>query len=123
MLVDDHPLVREGIRAVLEAKPDMTVVAEAANGREAVRLAGKLRPDVVIMDLAMPLLNGVEAIRQIRKQNPEIKVLVLSGYGDREFVRQVAEVGAAGFLLKKDAADILPAAPSFLLRSATRLKN
>ena len=110
MLVDDHPLVREGIRAVLEAKPDMTVVAEAANGREAVRLAGKLRPDVVIMDLAMPLLNGVEAIRQIRKQNPEIKVLVLSGYGDREFVRQVAEVGAAGFLLKKDAADILPAA-------------
>jgi DNA-binding NarL/FixJ family response regulator len=110
MLVDDHPVVREGIRAVLEAKPDMTVVAEAGNGREAVRLAGKLRPDVVIMDLSMPLLNGVEAIRQIRKQNPEIKVLVLSGYGDREYVRQVAEVGAVGFLLKKDAADILPAA-------------
>jgi DNA-binding NarL/FixJ family response regulator len=102
--------VREGIRAVLEAKPDMTVVAEAHNGREAVRLARKLRPDVVIMDLAMPLLNGVEAIRQIRKQNPEIKVLVLSGYNDREYVRQAAEVGAAGFLLKKDAADILPAA-------------
>ena len=101
LLADDHTLVRQGFRALLEAEPDLAIVGEAETGRQAVQLAKKLRPDVVLMDIAMPLLNGLEATRQIIKEVPSSKVLVLSSYSDDEYVHQLIEAGAAGYLLKE----------------------
>jgi len=107
LLVDDHTVVREGLRALLEAEEDITVVGEAADGREAVRLAKKCQPDVIVMDVAMPLMNGMEATRQILKDCACAAVLVLSSYGDSEWVDKLLETGAAGYLLKQSAADEL----------------
>jgi DNA-binding NarL/FixJ family response regulator len=104
LLADDHTVVREGLRVLLEAEPDITVVGEAENGRQALQLARDKAPDVVIMDIAMPVLNGLEATRQIVKEVPAAKVLVLSSHNDDEFVHQVTEVGASGYLLKQTAA-------------------
>src|SRR3989454_5752943 len=110
LLVDDHTLVRQGFRALLEAEPDIAIVGEAETGRQAVQLAKKLRPYVVLMDVAMPLLNGLEATRQIIKEVPSSKVLVLSSYSDDEYVHQLTEAGAAGYLLKHaDISDVVPA--------------
>jgi DNA-binding NarL/FixJ family response regulator len=105
ILADDHVVVRQGIRVLLEQDPDITVVGEAENGRQAVQLAAKLMPDVVVLDLAMPLLNGLEATRQIVQHDPKARVLVLSSYGDREYVDQLIAAGATGYLLKQTAAD------------------
>src|SRR5881409_4328631 len=107
LLADDHTLVRQGFRALLEAEPDIAVVGAAETGRQAVQLAKKLRPDVVLMDIAMPLLNGLEATRQIIRQVPSSKVLVLSSYSDDEYVHQLTEAGAAGYLIKQTAANDL----------------
>jgi len=116
LLADDHTLVRQGFRALLEAEPDIEIVGEAETGRQAVRLAKKLRPDVVLMDIAMPLLNGLEATRQIIKELPGAKVLVLSSYNDDEYVHQLTEAGAAGYLLKEAVvADLVKA-----IREATK---
>ena len=116
LLADDHNLVRQGFRAVLETEPDIAIVGEAATGRQAVQLARKLRPDVVLMDIAMPLLNGLEATRQIIKELPGTKVLVLSSYNDDEYVHQLTEAGAAGYLLKEAVvADLVKA-----IREATK---
>jgi len=104
LLVDDHMVVRQGLRALLEAEPDLTVVGEADNGRQAVELTRKDLPDVVVMDIAMPILNGLEATRQILKDVPSAKVLVLSCYSDDEYVQQLTEAGVAGYLLKQTAA-------------------
>src|SRR6478736_1255164 len=104
LLVDDHTVVRQGLRVLLEAETDIAVVAEAETGRQAVQLAKKHLPDVVVMDIAMPGLNGLEATRQIMKEVPSSKVLVLSSYSDDEYVHQLTEVGAAGYLLKQTAA-------------------
>jgi len=104
LLADDHTVVRQGLRALLEAEPDITIVGEAETGRQALRLALKLLPDVVVMDVAMPLLNGLEATRQIIKEIPTTRVLILSSYSDDEYVQQVTEAGAAGYLLKQTAA-------------------
>jgi len=104
LLADDHTVVRQGLKALLEAEPDMTVVAEANTGREAVQLTKKLLPEVVVMDIAMPNLNGLEATRQIAKEVPMTKLLVLSSYNDDEYVHQVTEAGAMGYLLKQTAA-------------------
>jgi DNA-binding NarL/FixJ family response regulator len=104
LLADDHTVVRQGLHALLEAEPDITVVGEAETGREAVQLAKKLSPDVVVMDIAMPNLNGLEATRQIAKEVPNTKLLVLSSYNDDEYVYQVTEAGAMGYLLKQTAA-------------------
>ncbi len=104
LLVDDHTVVRQGLRVLLEAEPDITIVAEADTGRQAVQLARKHLPDVVVMDIAMPTLNGLEATRQIIKEVPTARVLALSSYSDDEYVQQLTEAGAAGYLLKQTAA-------------------
>jgi len=104
LLVDDHNIVRQGLRALLLAEGDINIVAEAQSGREAVQLATKLRPEIVIMDLAMPLLNGWEATRQLVKALPQCKVLVLSSYGDDAHIQQAIAAGAAAYLLKQTAA-------------------
>jgi DNA-binding NarL/FixJ family response regulator len=107
ILADDHTIVRQGLRALLEAERDMKVVGEAENGRQAVQLTKKLQPDVVVMDIAMPLLNGIQAARQIRKHNASTKVLILSMYQDDEYVYQAVQVGVAGYLVKQTAANEL----------------
>src|SRR5689334_4224591 len=107
LLAEDHQIVREGFRSLLEHEGDIEVVAEAANGRQAVQLTSKLRPAVVVMDIAMPLLNGLEATRQIRKACPETKVLILSAHSDDAYIEQVEALGAAGFLLKQTSSHVL----------------
>jgi DNA-binding NarL/FixJ family response regulator len=100
LIADDHTLVRAGIRALIEKLPEVQVVAEASDGRDALQLVRKHRPDVVLMDIAMPGLNGLEATRYIAKEFPEIPVLVLSMYASEEYVWQALRAGAAGYLLK-----------------------
>jgi DNA-binding NarL/FixJ family response regulator len=104
VLADDHAIVREGLRKLLEAEDDIEVVGEAANGREAVKMTRELLPSVVVMDIAMPLLNGLEATRQILKAVPATKVLILSAHNDDVYVDQVMEIGASGFLIKQTSA-------------------
>jgi DNA-binding NarL/FixJ family response regulator len=110
LLADDHTIVREGLRALLDADGGIQVVGEARNGREAVELAEALRPDVVVMDIAMPLLNGLEATRQILAKNPGSKVLILSAHSDDAYIDRVVSVGAVGFLIKQTSAQILATA-------------
>lgn len=107
LLAEDHTVVREGLRALLEAEGDIQVVGEAETGRQAVVQARKLRPDVVVVDIAMPLLNGLEATRQILKALPGARVLVLSAHGDDAYVEQAQALGAAGYLLKQTSAQVL----------------
>lgn len=107
LLADDHMIVREGLRALLEAEADIEVVGEAQTGRQAVQRAKKLRPVVVLMDIAMPLLNGLEATRRILKIAPATRVLILSAHGDDEYIRQAVQLGAAGFLIKQTSVDLL----------------
>lgn len=107
LMADDHPVVRAGIRGMLETQADFEVLAEAENGREAVELVAKLKPDVVLMDLRMPEMEGVEAIEKIKTQHPEIHILVLTTYDtDADIVRAV-EAGATGYLLKDAPRDEL----------------
>ncbi|MHB0936811.1 MAG: response regulator [Armatimonadota bacterium] len=103
LLADDHTMVREGLRMILESQPDITVVGEAADGREAVRLTSRLHPDVVIMDIAMPELNGIEATRTIREQGSDARVIILSMHLSSEFVARALRAGALGYLLKVSA--------------------
>jgi DNA-binding NarL/FixJ family response regulator len=107
LLADDHTLVRQGLKALLSAEEDMQVVAEAENGQQAVAMARKMSPDVVIMDLAMPMMNGLNATRQILKAAPNTRVLVLSSYSDDECVKQMMQAGAKGFLMKQTASSEL----------------
>ena len=100
LIADDHAFVREGTRRILEQDPDLEVVAEAGDGEEAVRLASELKPDVAIIDVAMPKLDGIEATRQIKTLCPTVAVLVLSAYDDDQFIFGLLEAGAAGYLLK-----------------------
>lgn len=108
LLAEDHMIVREGLRALLKLEDDIEVVGEAANGRQAVELTRKLGPAVVVMDIAMPLLNGLEATRQILHAAPATKVLILSAHSDDAYVEQVVALGAAGYLIKQTAAHVLP---------------
>ena len=110
LLADDHTVVRQGLRALLEAEEDMSVAGEAENGRQAVQMAKRLQPDVVVMDIAMPSLNGLEATRQISRESPKSKVLILSSYSDDEYVQQLTDAGASGYLVKQTAAQDLVAA-------------
>ena len=110
LLAEDHQIVREGYRSLLQHEHDIEVVGEAENGRQAITLVKKLRPAVVVMDIAMPLLNGLEATRQIRKEFPDIKVIILSAHSDDAYVEQVLELGASGFLLKQSSSQNLATA-------------
>ena len=110
LLVDDHTVVREGLRALLEAEQDLEVIGEAADGKQALTLAKESPPDVIVMDVAMPLLNGLETTRQIVKNYPDTAILVLSSYTDQECVSQLLKAGAAGYLAKQTAANELPKA-------------
>lgn len=103
LLGDDHAVLRHGLRRILEDRPGWHVVAEAANGRDAVREALDLRPDVAVLDVAMPQLNGIEATRQITRRAPDVKVLVLSMHGDEAYVTQAVKAGAKGYVLKESA--------------------
>ncbi len=110
LIADDHTLLRNGICALLENEQDIAIVGEANDGREAVRLADQLKPNVVLMDIAMPLLNGLEATRQIKREHPEINVLVLTMYDNEEYFREMLEVGASGYIIKRAAATELVSA-------------
>jgi len=100
LLADDHTIVRDGLRALLERQPDMAVVAEAADGRECVQLAAELAPDVVMMDVAMPQMNGIEAARRILNDRPQTAILMLSMHQDESYVLRSLKAGAKGYLLK-----------------------
>ena len=107
LLAEDHTIVREGFRKMLELENDIEVVGEAQDGRQAVALVKKLRPAVVLMDIAMPLLNGLEATRQILKAVPATKVLILSAHSDDAYVKNATESGAVGFLLKQTSSHVV----------------
>lgn len=110
LIVDDHAIVRDGIRALLAVDKDVQVVGEAGGGREAIELARRLAPDVIVMDIAMPDLGGLEATLEIRKDRPDAKVVVLSQYGDASYVRRFLKAGVSGYVLKKAAGADLVAA-------------
>ena len=107
LLSDDHTIVREGLRLLLETAADIQVVGEAADGHQSVREAKRLKPDVVLLDIAMPLLNGLEAAKQIAKEVPSAKVLMLSAYTDDAYIERAIETGAAGYLMKETAGNDL----------------
>ena len=107
LLADDHGVVRKGLRFVLERQPEMEVVGEAADGRDAVRLAETTNPDVVIMDVGMPLLNGIEATVQMVKRNPSLAVIILSMHSDEHYLLSALNAGAKGYLLKGSAEEDL----------------
>jgi len=110
LLADDHAVVRQGFKMILNAQPDMEIVAEAGNGRQAVEQAEELKPDVVVMDVAMPELNGIEATRRLASAAPHTRVLALSMHKDSVYVREILRAGARGYLLKDSgAADLLQA--------------
>lgn len=116
LLADDHALMRRGIRDLLESDSELEVVGEASDGREAVRMAEKLKPDVMIIDLAMPELNGLDAIRQIRRDVPDAELLVFSMHDSEELIREVFAAGARGYVLKNDVALYLVEAVKSLAR-------
>lgn len=110
LLVEDHQIVREGTRQLLELHPDMQIVGESSDGLEAVSLAGVLQPDVIVMDVRLPKLNGVEATRAITTRHPKIKVLILSAYEDDSYVFPLLDAGASGYLLKTSSSTELASA-------------
>ena len=121
LIVDDHTLVRDGIRALLELVADVEVVGEAVNGRKALEKVEQLMPDVVLMDLAMPIMGGLEATRRIRKRFPEIKVLALTQYDDSDYVIPLIESGARGFVTKMAAFSELTSAIQAVYRGESFL--
>ncbi|MFV1949947.1 MAG: response regulator [Anaerolineales bacterium] len=107
LLADDHTILRQGLRSILEQQAGIEVIAEAKNGREAVRIAEQMKPDVVVMDFSMPDLNGLEATRQIKQRIPETKVLILTRHANQEYIKSILRAGASGYLVKKSAAEEL----------------
>ncbi len=103
LIVDDHAILREGVRALLQLQPDIEVVGEGANGMEAIAAVEKLDPDVLLMDIAMPGLGGIEAAIELKKLGRRAKILILSQYEDREYVRRLLKAGVSGYVLKKSA--------------------
>jgi len=121
LIADDHQIVRQGLRTLLEREPDLKVVAQSEDGRTTVRLARELAPEVIIMDVAMPDLNGIEATRQIVTERPQVKVIALSMYADRRFVVNMLKAGASGYLLKDCAYEELVRAIRVVLAHKTYL--
>jgi len=121
LLVDDHHMIREGLRSLVEKDTKYEIVGEADDGREAVDIAAKVRPDVVIMDVAMPNLNGVEATRRILRDAPDTKVIALSIHTDRQYVGRMLEAGASGYVLKDNAFEALSTAIETVLSGRTYL--
>ena len=107
LLAEDHMIVREGLKKLLESESDIEVVGEATTGRQAVELAEKLHPAVIIMDIAMPQMNGLEATRQILKSQPGVKIIILSAHSDDAYVESATSLGAAGYLIKQTSAHFL----------------
>jgi len=107
LLADDHKMVRDGLRLLIDGQPDMRVVGEAANGHEVLQKARELNPDVVVMDLSMPELNGLQATERLKAELPEIKVVAMTANEDESYLRQLAKVGAVGYVLKRSASDEL----------------
>lgn len=116
VVADDHAIVRDGIRALLTAAGDLEVVGEASNGQEAIELASSLDPDLVLMDIAMPGLGGLEATLEIRRRQPRVKIIVLSQYGEPEYVRRFLKAGVSGYVLKRAAGAELVAGIRAVLR-------
>ena len=116
LLADDHAVVRQGFKMILAAQPDMEIVGEAGNGREAVDLAAQLQPDVIVMDVAMPELNGIEATRRVADLSPRSRVLALSMHKDSVYVREILRAGARGYLLKDSISSDLLAAVRAIAR-------
>ena len=121
LVADDHEIVRRGLVSLIKTQPAWEVCAEADNGRQAVELAKQFRPDIVILDIGMPILNGLEATRQILRENPQTRVLILTITDTDQAVRAVLDAGARGFLLKSDAARDLVAAIDALQSNKTCL--
>ena len=121
ILADDHRIMREGLRALLEQQSGMEIIAEADDGRTTVDLAHELKPDVVVIDISMPDLNGIDATRQIISAVPHIKVIALSMHSDRKFVREMLSAGASGYLLKDSAFEELGTALAAVLNNQTYL--
>ncbi len=107
LLVEDHVVVRQGLRVLLQADGDIDIVAEATTGREAIQMTGDLHPEIVVMDIAMPLLNGIQATRQILKSFPGTKVLILSAHSDPEYVEQALKEGASGYVVKQASIEVV----------------
>jgi DNA-binding NarL/FixJ family response regulator len=107
LLAEDHTIVRQGLRLLVETDGDIEIIGEAKTGREAVQMTRELHPEVVVMDIAMPLLNGLEATRQILKAFPSTKILILSAHSDPEYIEQVVKAGALGYLVKQSSGDVL----------------
>jgi len=122
LIVDDQELFREGLHTLLALQPDLQVVGEARNGEDALRLAGALKPDVILMDLRMPVLNGVAATRQLKRTQPEIKVIVLTTFDDDEDVFEGLRAGAVGYLLKDVASEQVVEAIRAVARGAAFLQ-
>lgn len=107
VLAEDHVIVRDGLRILLNLSGEIKIIGEANTGQEAVKLAQSLKPDVIIMDVAMPILNGIEATRQIKLASPDCKILILSAHGDDEYVERLVELGASGYLVKQNSGQVL----------------
>ncbi|MGB2905761.1 MAG: response regulator transcription factor [Candidatus Aminicenantaceae bacterium] len=110
VLADDHTIVRKGLRSLLDAEVDMDVIGEAGDGKEAIELVGQLKPHIVVMDIGMPVLNGLEATRRIIKKHPDTKVLILTMHTNEEYVFEILQAGASGYIIKKAAPTELVAA-------------
>jgi DNA-binding NarL/FixJ family response regulator len=119
LVADDHEIVRRGVRSLLEAQPGWQVMAEACNGREAVEKAKRLKPDVAVLDIGMPSLNGLEAARQMLKNDPQIKIVILTMHESDNLIREVLKVGARGYVSKTDAIRDLVAAINAVRRGVT----
>ncbi len=121
LLADDHTILREGLRALLDAAPEIMVIGEAADGHEAVQMTNQLLPDVVLIDLSMPRMNGTEAIELIRKRNPSIKIIALTVHRTEEYVRATLDAGANGYVLKDDTRNELISSINAVMHGKTYL--
>jgi len=121
LIADDHTILREGLRALLEASPEVTVIGEASDGHEAVQMANQLSPDVILIDLSMPRMNGTEAIELMHRRNPELKIIALTVHRTEEYVRATLDAGANGYVLKDDTSNELVSSIHAVVRGKTYL--